>query len=116
MDVFRGVPAHAGARDFLRLAIFARRRTRARAIGLADVTRLRSILRDVVAGIFALIGGDRVELIRLLGIDRLRGALLRTAAEQGQAGDARDGQAGPHLVPRSNRSGINARAAIWCMV
>jgi hypothetical protein len=41
--------------------------------------------------------------------------LLRTAAEQGQAGDSRNGQAGPHLVPRSNRSDINARATIWCM-
>lgn len=115
MDAFRSAPAWPGAGDFVRLAIFARRRSGARAIDLANIARLRRILRDVVAGILGLIGGDRVELIGLLGIDRLRRALLRTAAEQGQAGDSRNGQAGPHLVPRSNRSDINARATIWCM-
>jgi hypothetical protein len=40
--------------------------------------------------------------------------LRRASGQQGQAGYGRDGQAGPHFIPRSNGQGINARAAIWC--
>lgn len=119
MDAFRGVPASAGARDFVRLAIFARSvfpgpRAGARTIDLAHVAGLRRILGDIVAGFFALVGGDRVQFIRLLGIDLLGRALRRASGQQGQAGYGRDGQAGPHFIPRSNGQGINARAAIWC--
>jgi len=113
MDAFRSAPAWARARDFVCLAIFARRGASARTIGLADIAGLRGILRDVVARILGLIGGDRVELVGLLGIDLLGRALLRTARQQGQAGSDRNGQAGPHLIPRSNGRSINARAAIW---
>ena len=112
MDAFRSAPAWPGAGDFVRLAIFARRGASARAIGLADIAVLRGILRHVAAGILRLVGGDRIQLIGLLGIDLLGRALLRTARQQGQAGSDRNGQAGPHLIPRSNGRSINARAAI----
>lgn len=91
------------------LAIFARRGAGARAIGLADVAGLRRILGDIIAGILGLIGGDRVQLIRLLGIDLLRRA-LGVAAGQGQRGEQRD-ESAVHAIPRSGFGrNHNARA------
>ena len=99
MDALQGVPAWAGAEEFVQLAIFARRSPGTRAIGLADIVGLRRILRNVVARILAGIGGDRIQLIRLLGVDLLGRALFRAAGQQSQADDSRGKQAGPHLIP-----------------
>ena len=106
MDALQSVPACAGAGGFLRLMIFARRRARACAIRLADIFTSRRILRDVIARLLARIGGDRVELIRLLGIDLLRRTLRAAAAEQGQCDDGPCGQYDPHTA-------LNARAELW---
>ena len=106
MDALQSVPAWAGAGGFLRLMIFARRRARARAIGLADIFTPRGILRDIVARLLARIGGDRVELIRLLGIDLLRRTLRAAAAEQGHHGEESGSQADSHTA-------LNARTALW---
>ena len=114
MDALRGVPASAGARENVRSVILTRRIARARAIGLAEIVGLGRILRDVVAGVVAGIGGDGVELGRLLGIERLGRASPGTTAQQGQADHDRSRQADPHPVPRSRGFTPNARTAFWC--
>ena len=106
MDAYEGVPAHAGAGDFVRLVIFARSRIRAGSICLADIFVARSILRDVVAGLIGGVSGDRVQLVRLLGVDLLGRTLRAAAAQQGEGQDGRDDQAVPHTRQ-------NARAALW---
>ena len=112
MIALRGVPAGAGAREFVRL-IFARRLAGARAENRADIAGLRGILGGIIARILTGVGRYRVELIRLLGVDRLGGALLCTAGHQAEADDRRGKQAGPHLIPRFHGPCFNARSAIW---
>ena len=106
MDVYEGVPACAGAGDFVRLVILSRTRVRAGSIGLADIFIARAILRDVVAGLTAGIRGDRVQLVRLLGVDLLGRTLRAAAAKQCQDKGGRDDQAVPHAC-------LNAPATIW---
>jgi hypothetical protein len=89
--------------------IFARRCRGAGAIGLADIVGLRRILGDVVARILGLVGGDGVELIRLLGIDILGRAL--PAARREQQNRRQDRQTASHGHPLSLiLPGSNARA------
>jgi len=115
MDALRAVPAWAGARGFVRLApsIFAGLGIGAGAIGLADIVGLRRILRDIVARILGLVGGDRVQLIGLLGVDRLRRALPGAAGRYGQEDHRRDKQAALHGIPHWHWLRFNARAATW---
>jgi len=96
-----------------RLMIFAWPGICPGAIGLSDIAGLRDILRDFVAGILALVGGDRVQLIGLLGVDRLGRALPRTSGQQAEADGNHDGQADSHFIPRLRWLRVNARAAIW---
>ena len=106
MDALQRVPAWAGARDYVRLMIFARAGVRAGTISLADIVTPRRILRDIVARLLARIGGDGVELIRLLGIDLLGRTLRAAAAEQGHHGEESGSQADSHTA-------LNARTALW---
>jgi len=106
MNALQRVPAWTGARDFVRLVIFARARVRASSISLADIFVARSILRDVVAGLVAGVQGDSVQFVRLLGVDLLGRTLRAAATQQGQDQDGRGDQTVPH-------GRLNARAAIW---
>ena len=80
-----------------RSAIFARRCRRAGAIGATHIVRLCGILRNVVARILGLVGGDRIQLIRLLGIDGLGRALPAARGQREQ--DGHEDQAAFHLFP-----------------
>ena len=112
MNAFRGVPAKAGAGDFVRL-IFARPLVGAGAIGLPDIVGLRRILGDVVARILALVGSDRVQLVRLLGVDLLGQALCPAAGQQSQCEGSRGGQADSHFIPPVHGRYHNAPRALW---
>jgi len=114
MLALHGVPACAGAGNFVCLTVFARRCACTRAIGAADIVGLRCILRDVVAGVLAGISGDRVQLFRLLGVELLGRALFGATGQQRQADNGRGKQAGPHRIPLWHRLRLNAPAAIWC--
>ena len=112
MNALWGVPAGAGASEFVRL-IFARRLARARAEHRADIAGLRGILGGIVARIVAGVGRYCVELVRLLGIDRLGRALLRAPGQQAKANDRRGNQADPHFIPLRLEPSLNAPTAIW---
>ena len=96
-----------------RSTIFAGRRGGTGAVRLAYVAGLRRILSDVVPRIFSLIGSDRVQLIRLLGIDRLRRALSRASRQQGDPCDGNNEQIIPHFYAPPSGFRVNARARVW---
>ena len=123
--MFGVVPACAGARgrtcptdggNGACLAIFTGRRACASAIRIADIIGLRGILCDVIASLFGRVDGDRIQLIRLLGVDLLDRALFRAADQHSDAGDGRGAQPGSHFIPLMNGRFPNARAIIWCAI
>lgn len=114
MDTLRSVPAGAGAGDIARLAIFARGSARTGAVGFANIVGLRRALRDAITRILARIGGDRVQLIRLRGIDLLGRALSAAAAEQSHPDEEADAGRGTltwlHGIPLLRRCECEERA------